>query len=386
MKKIKIMHVVYIFELGGIETFILQLCNNMDFDKYENYVVTLTNESLGQIHLFDPKVNIINLNIEQGKIRTIIGFFKTLGSLINTIKNIQPDIIHSHHEHYVTFFIQLASMLSKQKLINIRTVHSGGSFYTSQEKLSDKIKLYIEKLTFGLFNINLIAVSEAIHKNNAKYFGKIVEDNILIHNGADLNRFDKDKYKNIQKKEFGFKDENIICTYVSRLNPGKNHEFLIKIWQSVIEELPKAILVLAGDGPLMKNLKDMSIDCKLENSIIFLGSIDNVPELLSITDIGLFPSLFEGMSIALLEKFAMKLPVVASDIEAFTNVATNEFDSFLISLEDEKKFIKKIIELCKNENLCQKIGNNAYKTAMKYSLTNTIKNYENYYNEKVNKD
>lgn len=385
MKKMKIMHIVYIFELGGIETFILQLCNNMDFEKYENYVVTLTNENLGQIHLFDNRVKVISLNIKQGKIKTVLGFYHTLQSLIKIIKNIQPDIIHTHHEHYVTFFIQLASKLSNQKLINIRTVHSGGSFYSNQEKLSDKIKLYIEKLTFLLFNVNLIAVSKAIHQNNIKYFGKLVQDNILIHNGADLNRFKNDKYIHIEKKQFDFSEKSIICTYVSRLNYGKNHEFLIKIWQNIVKELPSAILVFAGDGPLMKELKDMALNYKLEENIIFLGSIDNVPELLSISNIGLFPSLFEGMSIALLEKFAMKLPVVASDIEAFTNVATNNSDSFLVPLQDEKLFIQKVIELGKNEDLCNETGNNAYQTAVKYSLENTIKNYENYYSDKVNK-
>lgn len=383
MKKIKVIHVVYIFELGGIETFILQLCNNMDFDKYENYVVTMTNENLGQIHLFDNRVNVINLNIKQGKIKTFLGFFETLNKLIKIIKDIQPNIIHTHHEHYVTFFIQLASKLSKENIINIRTVHSGGSFYTSQENLSDKIKLFIEKLTFKLFDINLIAVSQSIHQNNLKYFGKLVKDNILIYNGVDLNRFDKDKYKNIQKKEFGFENTNIIYTYISRLNPGKNHEYLVNIWQKIIDELPNALLVFAGDGPLKKELEDIIFKNKLGKNIIFLGSIDNVPELLSISDIGVFPSLYEGMSIALLEKFAMELPVVASDIEAFTNVANNNFDSFLISLNEEDKFIEKLIELGKNKEFCNQIGKNAYSTAIKYSLQNTIKSYENYYEKKV---
>lgn len=170
---------------------------------FDNYVITLTNENLGQIHLFDSRVNVINLNIKQGKIKTITGFYETLRSLIKIINN----IIHSHHEHYVTFFIQLAS---NQKLINIRTVHSGGSFYSNQEKLSDKIKLYIEKLTFLLFNVNLIAVSKAIHQNNIKYFGKLVQDNILIHNGADLNRFKNDKYIHIEKKQFDFSEKSIM--------------------------------------------------------------------------------------------------------------------------------------------------------------------------------
>lgn len=383
MSKIKIMHIVYIFELGGIESFILQLCNNMNYEKYESYVVTMTNENLGQIHLFDDKVNIINLDIKKGEIKTFLGFFKTLNKLIKLIKNIQPDVIHMHHEHCVTFFILLASKLSRKNPINIRTVHSGGDFYANQANFLDKAKLYIEKLAFKIFNVNLIAVSKSIYKNNIKYFDKLVKDNILIYNGVDLSRFDKNKYKHIQKKQFGLKEANIIYVYVARLNIGKNHEFLIKIWQKVIDEIPEAVLVLAGDGPLEKELKSIIYKHKLENNILLLGSVNNIPELLSISNIGVFPSLYEGMSIALLEKFSMTLPVVSSDIEAFTNVADNNVDSFLIPLKEEDTFIETLIELGKNKDTCNKIGNNAYKTATKYSLQNTIKNYENYYSNKV---
>ncbi|MGU5542163.1 glycosyltransferase family 4 protein, partial [Aeromonas hydrophila] len=314
MEKIKIMHVVYLFELGGIESFILQLCNNMDLDRYELYLVTLINERLGQVHLFNSSVNIISLDFKQGDIRSFRGFSKTLNELVNVIDAVKPDVIHSHHEHYVSFFIQLASKLSKQKIVNVRTVHSGGSFYAKQETLSDYIKLLIEKVTLKLFDVNLVAVSQAIYKNNIKYFGSIAKSNELIYNGVDINYFDKNKYSYVSRQFFGFDKDAIVYVYVARLNPGKNHEYLIDIWQQVINGLPQSVLVFAGDGPLRPALESKIKQAKLESHIYVLGSIDNVPELLAISDIGVFPSQFEGMSISLLEKFAMKLPVVASNI------------------------------------------------------------------------
>lgn len=383
MKKIKIMHVVYIFELGGIETFILELCNNMDYHKYENYVVTLIDEKLGQIHLFNQNVKIINLNFKQGEIHSIRGFFKTLNGLINVIRSITPDVIHSHHEHYVGLFVQLASKLSKQRVVNVRTVHSGGSFYARQDNLSDFIKLQIERLTFRLFDVDLVAVSESIYQNNLKYFGEIAKNNTLIYNGVDIKRFDRSQYKNTSRRQFGLEDEDIVYVYVARLNPGKNHEFLINIWPEVVDCLPRAMLVFAGDGPLKQELVNLIKYSQVEKNVLMLGSIDNVPELLSVADIGVFPSLFEGMSISLLEKFAMKLPVVASDIEAFTNVATDNVDSFLIPLNDKGRFIETLTNLGGDENLRALIGSHAYNTALNYSIERTVSNYANFYSNKM---
>lgn len=377
------MHVVYLFELGGIESFILQLCNNMDLDRYELYLVTLINERLGQVHLFNSSVNIISLDFKQGDIRSFRGFSKTLNELVNVIDAVKPDVIHSHHEHYVSFFIQLASKLSKQKIVNVRTVHSGGSFYAKQETLSDYIKLLIEKVTLKLFDVNLVAVSQAIYKNNIKYFGSIAKSNELIYNGVDINYFDKNKYSYVSRQFFGFDKDAIVYVYVARLNPGKNHEYLIDIWQQVINGLPQSVLVFAGDGPLRPALESKIKQAKLESHIYVLGSIDNVPELLAISDIGVFPSQFEGMSISLLEKFAMKLPVVASNIEAFTSVATDKFDVYLIPLDNKRQFVDTLIDVGENINLRHEIGRNAYNTAEEFSLEKMIENYGRYYSTKI---
>lgn len=386
MSRIKIIHIVYIFELGGIESFILQLCNSMDANRYEHYIITLTNESLGQAHLFKPHVHVINFNIKKGEIKKPSGFYRTLKQLSATIQKIKPHIIHFHHEHYVTFFILLASKLSKHKCINIRTVHSGGDFYADQNKFSNKVKLYIEKIAFRLFSVNLIAVSKAIYQNNLRYFNGLVDDNLLINNGVNSEKFNKNYYKKVSRKKFNLKRTDIIYTYVSRLNEGKNHEFLIKIWPNILKSVPNATLVFAGDGFLKSQLKESVAKCGLERNIIFLGAIDNVPELLSITDIGVFPSQYEGMSIALLEKFAMSLPVVASDIIAFKDVAKHNYDSFLISLDNTEKFSNQLIQLALNKDLRDKIGCNARNTATKYSLDNTIKKYSQYYDKKVNNE
>ena len=122
----------------------------------------------------------------------------------------------------------------------------------------------------------------------------------------------------------------------------------------------------------------------LKDSIIFLGSISNVAELLSISDLAVFPSSFEGFSLVFLEKFAMSVPVVASDIEAFKEIGNDGENCFLVSLQDKDLYEKRLIELCKYEGLRKKMGNSARQRAMEFDIYKCIDSYEKYYKKSLN--
>lgn len=374
------MHVVYVFELGGIETFISQLYNGIDKDRIDLTLVVLSDKKLGVIDLLNSKDNLIIFkNTKKG----LFSRFNLLKELADKIKNIKPDIIHTHHEHYVSLFVFIANKISRINAINVRTVHSGGSFYTLQKSLKCKAFLAIEKLTLLLFKVNLVSVSDGVHKNNLKHFSGLSNSITKIYNGIAIKDSQvsiggdselKSKYKN--------KNENstsTIVTYVSRLNEGKNHIFLIDVWAQVVKHSPSSKLFLAGDGPLKGKIEEHINSLGLGDSVVLLGLINNVPELLAITDIGVFPSEYEGLSIALLEKFAKKIPVVASDIDAFRAVGTNYKDCVLVDLNSKDKFSKEIVNLIEDKVARKSVGKEAYKTALKYSIEKTITSYENLY-------
>lgn len=117
----------------------------------------------------------------------------------------------------------------------------------------------------------------------------------------------------------------------------------------------------------------------LQDSIKFLGSISNVSELLAISDLAVFPSSFEGFSLVMLEKFAMSLPIVASNIDAFKEIGEDETNCFLVSLKDRDLYKKRIIELCKDEQLRKQIGANARLRAMEFDIKKCITSHEKYY-------
>jgi glycosyltransferase involved in cell wall biosynthesis len=87
----------------------------------------------------------------------------------------------------------------------------------------------------------------------------------------------------------------------------------------------------------------------------------------------------------LIENFAMKIPVIASNIKSFKNIACNNQDAFLIALEDKVMYLNKIIELCKGSELRKEIGENAYKVAQKFSIEKTVNEYDLYYKSVLKK-
>lgn len=379
MERIKVVHILYSFEVGGIESLVLQFCNLMNKDEYEFHIITLTNEDLQMAQLLPPQVKIHSLDLKKSEIKSVRGLFVGINELVKLFNTILPDIVHSHLTSLPLLFIATAMKFSKIKSKHIRTVHTAGLFYENQETLSNKIKLLSEKIAMKLVKTNVVGVSSTADENNRRLFIDVANDIKLITNGVDLNKYDKAQYQNVKKDDFGVSEDSILVSYVARLSYEKNHELLIDIWGDVIKEVPNAVLVIAGDGELSTFLKQKVKDYKLENNIKFLGLINNVPELLSVTDMGVFPSSYEGFGLVLIENFAMKIPVVASDIKSFQSIAKDNRDAFLIPLEDKKMYLTKIEELCKDVKLRKEIGDNSYSVAQNYSIEKTVHEYDLYY-------
>ncbi len=99
---------------------------------------------------------------------------------------------------------------------------------------------------------------------------------------------------------------------VGNLRPVKDHRGLLAAWERVLESLPEARLVLAGDGPEAGALRELA--APFGKSVRFLGAREDVPALLQAFDLGVLPSVSEGSSNALLEYLASGLPAVATAV------------------------------------------------------------------------
>lgn len=196
----------------------------------------------------------------------------------------------------------------------------------------------------------------------------------MLHNGIDMERFNTNLYdKNKILKSLNINDNNFIIGHIGRFSEVKNHQFIIRVFREVKNKIPNAHLILVGTGELENKIKADVEQFGLMDCVSFLGNRSDIPELLSVMDVFLFPSHFEGTGIALIEAQAMGLKCVVS--EGIPQEAIVNNNVFTLSLN---KPIKEWCECILEENT-NNVDKKNEERLKKYDLNVIIKKLEKIY-------
>ncbi|MFV8357450.1 glycosyltransferase [Flavobacterium sp. XS1P32] len=375
-----IVHIVDTLCIGGRENVVIDICNNLDIEKYNVFVITLTNDENDAKIKLNSNIIFFSLPIKHNDLvgfNTFLNFRKAVFSLRKLLVSIDPDIIHTHSYLHRLLIAGIAMKSISNNFKYFHTVHTSGMYYDSN-RLLDKIKLSIDGFALGLNRPTLIGISEIVQENNIKYFKSQTKTSIYIPNGIDLDIFNTERIK-VHSSLFGVLDENIVITYVARLCKGKNHFTLLKAITLLKKKHPSVKLFLAGDGDMRAEIEKIIIEDGLQDNIQLLGSISNVEELLMVTKIAVFPSEFEGFTLTLIEKMAMGLPVVAADNQIFKKLICNGENGLLFSMFDEVELAKCISNLIEDDKLYNKISKNALLFSKIFSIQKMVSEHEIYY-------
>lgn len=164
-------------------------------------------------------------------------------------------------------------------------------------------------------------------------------------------------YRELKKSEKSIQkpDRKVLMT-VGRLDPQKGHTFLIEALSKIGTQ--DFLLIIVGGGPLESSLKEQARRLGLESKIQFVGVQQNIADWLQIADLFIFPSLFEGFGIALLEAMGAGLPVIASDNGPIPEITTNEC-GLLVPTADSSALAKAIDRLLEDDALRLSMGKRA---------------------------
>lgn len=139
-------------------------------------------------------------------------------------------------------------------------------------------------------------------------------DRFMILNNAiqtEKYRFNKELQDNL-RQQYGIENKFVIG-HIGRMVYAKNHDFLLDIFNEILKIKPDSVLVLAGDGVKKEPIEEKAKLLGLTDKIIFLGTVENVNEILNMFDIMIFPSHYEGLPISLIEAQANGLQCLVSD-------------------------------------------------------------------------
>lgn len=244
------------------------------------------------------------------------------------------------------FYLKLA----KRNNISTRIVHSHNSRMIVQGK---KGKLYSKFHDYHRKNISKYATNYWACSNIAAqwmYPSQIISQSQIIKNAIDVSHTSFNEKKRNKIREKYNLTHNFVIGNVGRLTFQKNQEFIIKIAPRIKEKIPDAKFVIVGQGEEKENLINLIKRVKLEQDILLVGQQTDMQGWYSAFDMFLFPSLFEGLSVSLLETQANGIPILSSANVSPQEVKINDNFYYLSLNKSKEKWIKSIYDIYMNHN------------------------------------
>lgn len=342
---------------------VFHLISSSGFLGAENVVLELAKESLAAgywvtIGVFE---NRRNPNLELAQAATSMGLkvkiFPCRGRFdLRTISNIRafidkdyPNLLHSHG--YKANFYALCA--TRGKMPWVVTNHNW-------LRTTFNLKLYAHLDSFLIKYANkVVTVSDDIAIEMVKR-GVPKEKISVIDNGINLQRFSNQGSHETLKRSFGFNEKSRIIGTVASLREGKGHIYFLEAAKSITSSFPDARFLIVGDGRERDRLEKKTAELGLSEKVIFAGSRKDIPEILSILDIFVLPSLKEGMPMALLEAMAAKRPVIATNVGAVPKVVVDKETGLLVEPRNPKALSATISELLVNKQTAARLGSKGY--------------------------
>lgn len=300
---IRVLHYVGAMNFGGTETLLMEIYRHIDREKIQfDFMVHNKEEAVfdAEIKQLGGKIFKFEKRISQNPLyyyRQFNVFFRD---------NPQYRIIHAHQNALSGYVLAAA----RENGVTVKIAHSHvmNPQYSFFQKFVRKIGLSLIKknadYVFGCSEGALFYLSGE-KKDNQKYF--------VVRNAIDIEKFkfNLEKRQEIRKK-LGISERDKVIGNVANLNPVKNHKFLLDILEEYTKQNQSVKLVIIGEGMLRSDLEAEIAKRNLANHVLLLGTKGNVHDYLSCFDCFLFPSLYEGLGIVLVEAQANGLPCVAS--------------------------------------------------------------------------
>lgn len=167
---------------------------------------------------------------------------------------------------------------------------------------------------------------------------------IMLNNAIDAAVYSFDASKREEMRRQLDLTGELVVGHVGRFNPQKNHPFLLDIFAALLKKEPDAVLLLVGGGADMPKIQAKAQELGIAECVRFLGVRSDVADLMQAMDVFVFPSLYEGLGIALVEAQAAGLPCVVSDTIPHEAYLTDLVDPEKLSAPEEK-WAEKILSM-----------------------------------------
>ncbi len=366
MKKI----FMYIYSLhigGGAENIMHQLSLLLKKNDYDVVVCSMVDEEPS----FEENLKANDIRIYRLKMNKRNYFFKLL-ELYHLLRKERPAVFLA----WLWPAIVSGNLIAKMAGLKIRVANLRGPAMTKSY-----LKIILDRI-FSRGYTHYIAVTESV-KNIFVKREKFKQKKItVINNGIDFKKKSAKYLKKQLKKEFALAQNEFVVGTIGRLYPEKNQQLLVAAAKILKEQNFKCKIFLVGNGPAEKAIKEQIIANNLLEYFILPGWQSDVYKFLTMYDLFVLPSLYEGHPSSILQAWYLKLPIAATKVIGIKDIVIDGYNGLLFSKDEPAELARIIINMKNYPDFAQKIAENGYNTVKeKYNIETMNKNYLNYFEQ-----
>jgi len=362
---ISVLHVIAGMNRGGAETLLMNIFRKVDKEKFKfSFLVHSGTEGHFDKEILELGGTIFRAENPKKNLK------KYKEELRSILENKGIDVVHSHLYSFSGYILKVANDAN----VPVRIAHS----HNIQDGYSKGIwRTLYRNYMRSLIKKNSTDFLACSKEACISLFGKSPEQNSrikIIKNGIDISLFqliDRENFRRDVISELELNEGSTMIGHVGSFTKQKNHKQILDIFQEYLEKDPNSYLILVGDGPLKGEIINKVSKENLTNNVIFLGIREDIPRLMAAFDLFLFPSLFEGLGIVLIEAQAAGTQCVVSDkvpTEADLNIDLLNF----MSLDStSKEWSERLFELKHKKSLDRNVIMNAINQE-KYNIDFTV--------------
>jgi glycosyltransferase involved in cell wall biosynthesis len=307
---------------------------------------------------------------------------KAVKLLMNLFHQHYFDLIHVHTP-VASFLVRYTAKKCKQGAI-LYTAH-GFHFYNGAPVLNWLIYYTAEKIARRWTN-GLIVMNDEDYKNGQR-LGFIENESLFFIHGVgvsldEYNVVNKDSYL---REQLGIKKNDVVVTYIAELNNNKNHIFLLRNWKKILRYQSNVHCLIVGKGEKESELMKYVQQNNLKN-IHFLGFRNDIPLILSVSDIITLLSFREGLPRCIMEAMASGKPLIVTNIRGSRDLVKHRKNGFVVDLEDDQSLTESFIKLINDKKLREQMGQASLKEIQHYNLKNVLHEMWKIYSRYVKND
>lgn len=341
---IRIMHVVAVLSLSGMEHGVIKQVNRLDPMRFAPSICCLGFQRAETRSVLHPRIPVHELRKSEGRDLTIV---RSLAALLRAER---VDIVHSHN--WQTFFYAVAAAALAGIPLRVHGHHGREAAMAParQARLSRWIARHVSRL---------VAVSGDLGHELVAQWGVPAEHVTVIPNGVDLDGFAHPGPVEETREELGLAPEHRVILTVGGLRPVKDYPTLIRAFARVHAERRESRLVIVGGergGGSQPELEALADSLGVRSAVIFPGVRQDIPRLLALADVYVNSSVFEGMSNTILEAMAASRPVVATDVGGNPELVRDGVSGYVVPRGDPGPLAARLVEVLSDPGLAKALG------------------------------